>query len=315
MVEKLLSISEAAKLIGVCENTLRDWDIEGKFVATRTCGGHRRYSLEQVREHLDKNPPEEEKSELLLGTSHIAELVKRWEKTEYLGDVGTKAQKQSLAVILENMRLYNECVDNPIFSTGQVLWLTRESWARSRFKNMVSVQPMLGPCGLVYYLKHRSKGACIDSDAVVAETFKLNFSVFEKAPFDQIKEIYAAAIATEIDMFIFQKLSTHKFNFEPMLDATATSSVPLKQLYDYIIGPEAMIEVLRSRESAEGVDLFGTSTVLDPESFLPMAAGGRYPESNLSTPIFAPYILFLVGPASVGAGRAVMMRAGWFSEG
>jgi excisionase family DNA binding protein len=41
MVDKLLSISEACKLMDVCENTLRDWDIEGKFRAERSSGGHR----------------------------------------------------------------------------------------------------------------------------------------------------------------------------------------------------------------------------------------------------------------------------------
>jgi excisionase family DNA binding protein len=312
MEDKLLSIGEAARLMGVCENTLRDWDIEDKFKATRTGGGHRRYSLEQVREYLDKNPPEEEKPDALPLQNQVVELVKRWEKTEYLHGIKEKTQRQAFAVILENIRLYNECQIDPLFSTGQTLWLARESWSRLKFKNMVSIQPLLGPCGLVYFTKETKQNICIDSDAIAAKTLKMSFSVFERAPFDQIKDTYADAIASEIDFHIFQNLPG--FNAEPLLDATASSCVPMRQLYDYIIAPNYMIEILKTRESLAGVDLFGISTVLDPESFTPMAAGGKYPVSNLATPIFAPYILFLVGPTLLGGtGRSMMMRSGWYS--
>ena len=49
---KMLSISEAATVIGVCAGTLRRWEREGKLRAsTRTIGGHRRYSLTDIN-HL-----------------------------------------------------------------------------------------------------------------------------------------------------------------------------------------------------------------------------------------------------------------------
>ena len=40
----MLSIGEAAALLGVCTGTLRRWEREGKIAAPlRTLGGHRRY--------------------------------------------------------------------------------------------------------------------------------------------------------------------------------------------------------------------------------------------------------------------------------
>ncbi len=45
----MLSITKAAKLLGVSQQTLRNWEAEGKIAPERTAGGgHRRYSREQV---------------------------------------------------------------------------------------------------------------------------------------------------------------------------------------------------------------------------------------------------------------------------
>ena len=41
--DKILSISEAAKYIGVFTLTLRNWEKKGKIKAFRTLGGHRRF--------------------------------------------------------------------------------------------------------------------------------------------------------------------------------------------------------------------------------------------------------------------------------
>src|SRR3989344_6842681 len=48
----LLSIGEAATLIGVSINTLRIWDSKGKLKALRSSGGHRYYSKEQLERFL-----------------------------------------------------------------------------------------------------------------------------------------------------------------------------------------------------------------------------------------------------------------------
>lgn len=44
-----VSISEAAKVLGVSASTLRRWESEGKIRPARTLGGQRRYSLEELQ--------------------------------------------------------------------------------------------------------------------------------------------------------------------------------------------------------------------------------------------------------------------------
>ncbi|MGB3510978.1 MAG: IS607 family transposase [Microcoleaceae cyanobacterium] len=44
-MSKLLSISEAADLLGVSTKTIRRWETEGRIKSTRTEGGHRRFTV------------------------------------------------------------------------------------------------------------------------------------------------------------------------------------------------------------------------------------------------------------------------------
>jgi excisionase family DNA binding protein len=48
-MNNLVSISKAAKILGVSEITLRRWDEAGRLVAIKTAGGHRRYDLSKIR--------------------------------------------------------------------------------------------------------------------------------------------------------------------------------------------------------------------------------------------------------------------------
>ena len=45
----LISISKAAKILGVSEITLRRWDSEGKLPSIKTEGGHRRYDISKLK--------------------------------------------------------------------------------------------------------------------------------------------------------------------------------------------------------------------------------------------------------------------------
>ena len=47
---KLLTIEETAKLLGVSSQTLRNWEKAGKITPTKTEGGHRRYSEQNITE-------------------------------------------------------------------------------------------------------------------------------------------------------------------------------------------------------------------------------------------------------------------------
>ena len=51
-MNKLFTISEAAKALGVSAQTLRRWDREGKLKSERTKGGQRRYDISALRPEL-----------------------------------------------------------------------------------------------------------------------------------------------------------------------------------------------------------------------------------------------------------------------
>ncbi|MEB3701521.1 IS607 family transposase (plasmid) [Candidatus Bealeia paramacronuclearis] len=51
-MDKLLSIREASRILGVSNGTLRRWEKESRLVPERTAGGQRRYPLSALRPHL-----------------------------------------------------------------------------------------------------------------------------------------------------------------------------------------------------------------------------------------------------------------------
>ena len=46
--KKMVSIGKAADMLGVCLDTLREWDKEGKIVPVKTPGNHRRYLVSDI---------------------------------------------------------------------------------------------------------------------------------------------------------------------------------------------------------------------------------------------------------------------------
>lgn len=46
--DKLISVGEAARILGVAIQTLRRWDMEGKLIAHRSIGGQRRYLKSEI---------------------------------------------------------------------------------------------------------------------------------------------------------------------------------------------------------------------------------------------------------------------------
>lgn len=44
----LLSVGEAAAMLGVCGKTIRSWANSGRLRSIRTIGGHRRFFLEDI---------------------------------------------------------------------------------------------------------------------------------------------------------------------------------------------------------------------------------------------------------------------------
>lgn len=51
-MDRLISISETAALLGVSLTTLRRWEVQGKLIPLRTAAGHRRYALSKIKPGL-----------------------------------------------------------------------------------------------------------------------------------------------------------------------------------------------------------------------------------------------------------------------
>jgi len=93
------------------------------------------------------------------------ELESRWASTGILDGIGDRYMRSATAVLLENQRLINE-VSTDISDVAQFkrisIPLVRRIYPQLIANKIVSVQPLLGPTGLVYYLRFRyssNKGA------------------------------------------------------------------------------------------------------------------------------------------------------------
>jgi hypothetical protein len=89
-------------------------------------------------------------------------LEQRWAKTKLLNGIKDPAIRQTTAVMLENQRLMNEAATDTadIAQFKRIsIPLVRRIYPQLIANKIVSVQPLLGPTGLVYYLRFRYSSA------------------------------------------------------------------------------------------------------------------------------------------------------------
>lgn len=96
--------------------------------------------------------------------NEAAELETRWGKTGLLEGIDDRFVRQTTAVLLENQRLMNETATD----TGDIaqfkrisIPLVRRIFPQLIANKIVSVQPLLGPTGLVYYLRFRDRKSVV----------------------------------------------------------------------------------------------------------------------------------------------------------
>jgi excisionase family DNA binding protein len=84
--ERLVGLAEAAAMLGVCTETLRHWDNEGKLRAVKTVGGHRRYRLSDIRRR-QQQPPNHEGAvySLVLTDSTLLTPLVEWARLNNFG--------------------------------------------------------------------------------------------------------------------------------------------------------------------------------------------------------------------------------------
>jgi excisionase family DNA binding protein len=321
----LLSVSEASRLIGVCENTLREWDENGSFKAYRTVGGHRRYNLEDIRNYLDKQMPEKEKEERVdldlskINKETINFLTQKWEK--YLDIDISDSHKDSLVVLIENEYSYHQLSAEPVISFDDKIWLLKHIFLRSRFLKMVRVEALNGPTGLVFYTT-KSKGdtARVESEPIVAKIKAYNFTLFNSRPLEEMKEVYADALVQDIDNEILEVLrKIYPCDIESLLDVKRLSNASnslLSEMCDYIVGPKPLVDLLKNMDSS--IDyLYSDNMAYDKTTFKPASIAGRYPEGLLPLPVYRPYILIgTPAPSSLSQDKTkysrLLRRDAWF---
>lgn len=99
----------------------------------------------------------------LLNEAKIIE--QKWSKTKLLNKISDKFTRATTAVMLENQHLFNEAMTatDDIAQFKRIsIPLVRRIYPQLIANKIVSVQPLLGPTGLVYYLRFRyssNKGA------------------------------------------------------------------------------------------------------------------------------------------------------------
>lgn len=57
-MEEMISIRRAANILGICDQTLRSWEKQGRIAVVRTAGRQRRYKLsdiENLLQEINKN--------------------------------------------------------------------------------------------------------------------------------------------------------------------------------------------------------------------------------------------------------------------
>lgn len=82
-----LSIGQAAKELGVSQETLRRWEADGKIEVERTPGGHRRYDISKLR-HLTPRPNATE-SRVTLGYARVSSHDQKDDLTRQVALLGS----------------------------------------------------------------------------------------------------------------------------------------------------------------------------------------------------------------------------------
>ena len=93
-MDRLLTLKETGKLLNVSKQTLQRWDNNGKLIAIRTEGGHRRYKLSDI-EKIFNMKDEQQK---------ILDKVEDYLRETYISAIGDK--DYSIDDMIEHFRNY-----------------------------------------------------------------------------------------------------------------------------------------------------------------------------------------------------------------
>ena len=93
-MDRLLTLKETGKLLNVSKQTLQRWDNNGKLIAVRTEGGHRRYKLSDIEKIINMKDKQQE----------ILDKVEDYLRETYISAMGEK--DYSIDDMIEHFRNY-----------------------------------------------------------------------------------------------------------------------------------------------------------------------------------------------------------------
>lgn len=307
MSNDTVSIKQAAQLLNVSENTLREWDKNGKFPASRTSGSHRRYNIDAIRNHLMSNKVKET---VVCTPKACTNYDKEAERAldlhrGYVGHIEDDLEAKNLALLIENNFLYYELAtktDESLISNQQLARLITMAWSLCQFTKYVSVKTMLGPVGLAEYIDNRSNRKTKEFGVRISAI--TSFEIFPDENFETCKEFYAKRLASYIDSLILNHLPNIS---EEQVEAFFNKYVSLgnPDIVCYLIAPKKIIEKHKSLEEI-GVQFHKIPYVT--QNTVTVMKAGFYRKDNKSLPQFCPY-LFSVKPTIYG--ETLQLRYGW----
>jgi hypothetical protein len=254
-------------------------------------------------------------------------LDERWSKTSLFkeANITDDYKRACIAVILENQRLMNECAtdDSVKENSKKLIPLAFNTWKDNLIWKLVSVQPMLGPVAMVYYLTSKEKDGeicdCIEDDSIIARTRRFNVTVAADFGVEDRGSVFAHEIESEVlkDLWnnagsvsmVVLKHQTHSQKCNSLKDI-------IHELRKYVIARGTKIPnflvvnpELKSKYSSAFTDL-GENLAIYSHSGVSGVLLGYSGEGCDSSYVYAPYVPFTMSPFTEKSRYALLTRYG-----
>src|SRR3990167_8873866 len=111
--ENFVRIRQAAEILGVSVDTLRRWERKGEIKSIRSAGGHRLFSLEQIRDYKKNRPltVSQAATELGISTSKLRGLEHKGLIKPYRNRLGER--QYSRQILEDYQKNTNQAASSP----------------------------------------------------------------------------------------------------------------------------------------------------------------------------------------------------------
>lgn len=258
--EDLLTISEAARISGVTEKTLREWDASGKLKAFRTKGGHRRYRIGDLRQGKLVSPSIYD--DLVLSDQLHYDKSKEPLHQFWLERDQVNKGEQDLSVLLSTVKAFCSASSIELDANHDYetyIEVTKAIWRSMSAKQFVMIHPLMGPCGLIFYMQQKSKidneiDMKVESMAVNSRTESYRATANFNYRLEENTEAFGKMLARELDVQILENMKTELSMDEEMLMTKTLAPKPDHYVVITALGTRAMLEQYQEFITLDGND-------------------------------------------------------------